>query len=183
MKPTHGEEVIHRFVLSGEFQIDAGGQVWRLGASDGHSVEPVTRRRAENKCGGYLHVRRMVNGKRVSCQAHRLVWRHFNSRPIGDLTINHINGNKRDNRPENLELATYSEQAKHAHRVLNVGGGFRSGSLHPRAKLNESQVIEIRRRRADGQSLNEIAAQFGVGFSAISSVVRRRNWTHVEDGR
>ena len=60
----------------------------------------------------------MIDKARVNASAHRLVWRHFHG-PIPDgMTINHKNGKKQDNRPENLEVMTYAEQTKHAIDVL-----------------------------------------------------------------
>jgi hypothetical protein len=35
------------------------------------------------------------------------------------MTINHKNGNKEDDRVENLELDTYSENIDHAYQILN----------------------------------------------------------------
>ena len=80
---------------------------------------PCTPRRAENPTGsGYLQVRVMIGYSRAHALAHRLVWRHFNGPIPAGQTINHKNGNRSDNRPENLELATTSEQALHKIRVL-----------------------------------------------------------------
>ncbi len=60
----------------------------------------------------------MLDGKRHHALAHRLVYRHFKGPIPAGLTVNHLNGMRGDNRPENLELATASEQKLHAIRVL-----------------------------------------------------------------
>lgn len=48
---------------------------------------------------------------------HRLVAEAFHGLPIDEFarqTVNHINGDKLDNRPENLEWASYKRNARHA---------------------------------------------------------------------
>lgn len=45
---------------------------------------------------------------------HRLIAQHFIPNPDGKPTINHKNGIKTDNRIDNLEWATYSENNQHA---------------------------------------------------------------------
>lgn len=117
----------------------------------------------------------MWDGVRFHALAHRLVYRHFIG-PIPDgLTINHLNGHKDDNRPENLEPATPSEQVIHALRVLEVGRDQR-GEKNAMAKLTADQVSLIRQRRQNGERLASIAEDFGVSYQAISKVARGDRW-------
>lgn len=76
---------------------------------------------------GYLEVGlwyRDANNKRKRqwIRVHQLVAHHFCEKPADfDFTIyepNHRNGNKHDNRAENLEWVTRSDNAKHAINVL-----------------------------------------------------------------
>lgn len=56
--------------------------------------------------------------KNVHILVHRFVWEAFNNEVIPKgYEINHINKNKRDNRPCNLELLTVRE-----HRILHKKG-------------------------------------------------------------
>ncbi len=48
-----------------------------------------------------------------------------------------------------------------------------------RHKLEWAQVLEIRRRYADGDLSRVLARDFGVNRSSIISIVSRRNWSHV----
>ena len=58
---------------------------------------------------GYLRVK--VDGK--SLRLHILVALAFLPNPDNKPTVNHIHGNKYDNRASQLEWATYSEQIQH----------------------------------------------------------------------
>ena len=118
--PKNTEEIVYEAVLSGELEIRSDGTIWRTAArradrwNSGTKTIPCSPRRAENSTGQYLQVRTMILGKRFSAGAARLVWRHLFGKIPDGLTINHKNGIKKDNRPENLELATHSEQTRHA---------------------------------------------------------------------
>jgi hypothetical protein len=118
----------------------------------------------------------MFDSIRYFALAHRLVYRHFNG-PIPDgLTVNHRNGRKWDNRPNNLELVTPSGNVVHALRVLKVGRLDQQGEANVMAKLTNSQVLEIRKRRLAGESLKDIAARYGVSDRAISKICLGQRW-------
>ena len=65
---------------------------------------------------GYLQV--ILNNKtHKSCRIHKLVAQEFIPNPENKLTVNHKNGNKYDNKVENLEWNTIKENNDNAIRI------------------------------------------------------------------
>lgn len=63
---------------------------------------------------GYKHVTIYINKKPKSCRVHRLVATAFIPNIENKPYVNHLNGIRSDNRVENLEWATPSENTQHA---------------------------------------------------------------------
>lgn len=63
---------------------------------------------------GYLCVPLTINGFEKAIKVHRLVAKAFIENSLNKLYVNHLNGNKSDNRVENLEWCTAKENAQHA---------------------------------------------------------------------
>lgn len=53
------------------------------------------------------------------------------------------------------------------------------GENHPKAKLNNSQVLEIRKLYEAGFSTNLIARNFGISKWNVVEIGERKTWTHI----
>jgi len=73
-----------------------------------------------NRFNGYMQAVFSVNCKKTGQRIHALVARAFIGPILKGMTVNHINGIKTDNRAENLEIVTLSENMLHAFRVLGL---------------------------------------------------------------
>jgi hypothetical protein len=186
MLNPQNEKAAYVAITSKELEVDDQGRVWRVMKrtydrwTKGVKTTRCKRVRAESvNTAGYLQVRVMRDSKRIYAAAHRLVWLHFKGEiPLG-MTVNHKNGNKADNRMENLELATMSEQRIHAIRVLNCGRTIPRGELNPKHQATESMVAEIRRRHDAGEKEIQLAADFGMTRRAVWAICHRKTWRHI----
>jgi hypothetical protein len=135
--------------------------------------------RANKVKDGYLAVGvRGEFGKRITCQVHRAVAMAFIPNPLNKPTVNHKNGIKSDNRVENLEWATRSENSVHA---LKTGLKIpQKGSQMSESKLVESQIVFMRNLYLDAAvTYVELAKIFSVKKPTIGDVIRRTSWKHV----
>jgi len=53
------------------------------------------------------------------------------------------------------------------------------GVNHPKAKLTEEQVREIRILSANGKTQRHLAKVYGVGKNAIQCIIENKTWRHV----
>lgn len=122
--------------------------------------------------GGYLQEALCDKGKVKKHFIHRLVASAFIDNPNSLPEVNHINGIKSDNRVENLEWVTRSQNMVHASKSgLLISS---KGERHYRAKLTTEQVSDIRACKSMSQA--DMAREYGVDPSTISAIVNNKIW-------
>lgn len=90
-----------------------------------------------------------------------IIWVAANGPVPYGMEIDHINGNKQDNRLCNLQLVSNS-----VNQQLS------------RAKVTFAQAEEIRRRyAAGGISTRELAKEYGIGKTTVSGIINNRTCT------
>lgn len=110
------------------------------------------------------------NGRDERVLAHRLVAQTFIPNPEGKEQVNHKNGVKSDNRIENLEWVTGSENMRHA---------YRTGLAKPCRRLTAEQVRYIR-ENPDRLCQAGLAEKFGVSVHSVSLIQQGKTYKDVK---
>ncbi|MNK85165.1 hypothetical protein D3C87_1050380 [compost metagenome] len=116
---------------------------------------------------GYSSVDIVYSGKRHRFLAHRLVASAFVPGHFECATVDHIDGDRLNNRAINLQWVSRQENT----RLQNVAGrGAPKGEQHPGAKLKDSDVPLIISLRRSGMTLEAIGCRFGVSGSLVHKI-------------
>lgn len=128
---------------------------------------------------GYLAVTIVSElGEKKSTRVHREVCRAFHG-PSEGLCVNHINGIKTDNRPENLEWTTIRLNSIHS---LKLGLSAAGENSHFCSKLNRQKVQEILGLKGK-MFQREIASIYGVDKLMVGLIHRGRRWRYSSQNR
>lgn len=127
---------------------------------------------------GYPSVRMTKGNITKNFKIHRLIAEMFIPNPENKPQVNHINGVKTDNRIENLEWVTHSENLNHAlEKSLRI---MPSGTNVYNSKLTEVIVLTARKRYSSEKiSYQKLANEYGVSKSVMMLAVKGKNWKHI----
>lgn len=147
----------------------------RWGARHPHTFKAREYRRHVSD-NGYMRITTQRDGKRGPVYVHRLVALAFVSGYIPGYHVNHINGVKLDNRPENLEWVPNEQNVRHAWKsgLCNI-----RGENAPAARLTPPRVRAIRRLIAAGNPNNTIALAAGLSPNTIWKIANGHTWQSV----
>lgn len=130
---------------------------------------------------GYLVINlcHEVTGDRHPRTVHALVMEAFvGPRPSG-MEVRHLDGDRRNPALSNLAYGSHVENEEDRRRH----GTVLEAERHPHASLTNEIVRAIRARRAGGEKLRVLAAEFGVSETTVSRACRGRTYGAVNDGR
>lgn len=117
---------------------------------------------------GYLTVHLKSGLKAI----HRLVAILFIPNPLNLPQVNHKDGNKKNNKVDNLEWCDNSYNQKHAWALGLISN---TGMKSPRRILDENQVKEIFFSQLPHKA---IAEKYGIEKSGVNKIKTGRNWGH-----
>lgn len=130
---------------------------------------------------GYLTVGLQRGRIKKRARVHILVANAFVGPNPAKLDVNHKDGDKTNNRADNLEYVTRSENLKHAFKMgLAWYTPFRErGENKPNTTLRDQDVITMREEFAKGVSRHDLAARYKISYYTVWDITARRRWTHI----
>jgi hypothetical protein len=161
----------------GALSIDEHGQIWRHGIRHRDRILPIKPRRAENPAGkGYLRLTLgMPDGKTRSVMAHIVIWVRANGPIPAGIQVNHKDLNKKNNRPDNLELLTGAGNIQHSYANGRSAPWSKPERTTWRGKprVTPSQMEEMQKLRSDGVIYREIAERFGISITHVQRITAK----------
>lgn len=160
-----------------DYAITKDGRVWSKPkkTSRGRGLQHFGRWLKPGSNRGYWKVILRRDGKPHTQTIHRLVLETYvGTRPKG-LQCRHLNGNKKDNRLENLRWGTGSENAQD-----EIRHGGRRGEKNGRARLVNSDIgVILYLRNVAKFTLRDIAWQFNMSRSNIGYICAGKTWQNL----
>ena len=150
----------------GAYQVSSAGEVRRIKGGKGAAV--CCKKLTVCPATGYLKVALWSHNKGVTHLVHRLVAKAFVQ---GDdsLTVNHIDGNKLNNVPSNLEWITKADNTRHQHAT----GLASSATQYKPKKIPPEDYERIVERYDEGEPCDFIALDYNCSQPAISWVIKK----------
>lgn len=120
-------------------------------------------------------------GRSAKRRVHVLVAEAFLGPKLPRMDVNHIDGNKANNRPDNLEYLSRSDNHRHAFKLGLSKSPFtgRIGAKHFMAKLTDRDVLALREDFSAGVTRRDLAAKYGISYYTVWDITTRRSWTHI----
>jgi hypothetical protein len=121
---------------------------------------------------GYPLVYRRINGKQKIYKEHRLVYEQHNGTIPQGLLVRHACDNPSCINPNHLLMGTARDNSND--KVQRKRHAY--GMTHPRHKLTEQDVLNI---RASDRTDKELANAYNIDRSTIRKIKLKRTWKHI----
>lgn len=118
-----------------------------------------------------------VNG--VPKRAHRVSFEVYKHNISNGLLVLHHCDNSMCINPDHLFLGTYADNTRDMIKKGRAKLSPAYGKNNPRNKFTENDILNIRNRRENGESLYVMATEYNTSISTLSYIVKRKTWTNI----
>lgn len=157
-----------RYVINRGYRV-IDGQVWHPDAS--------APRKLQANRGGYLvfSAGSRKEGTRGTAYVHRLAaWQKFGDEIFSWADVRHLDGDKTNNRPENLVLGTRSENMMDRDATDRVAHARKAARVQ--RKMTDKQVAQLRKDRVAGATYAVLMQKYGISKTAVSYIVNHKTY-------
>ena len=105
---------------------------------------------------------------------HRLVAMTFLPNPYNLPEVHHIDHNKENNRLDNLQWVSKSDNIKAAIAAGKHNGGFKVGIKHHSGKFTDTQIKWMRELHKEGYTYSEICEIFEISRGTLSEIINNK---------
>lgn len=127
---------------------------------------------------GYRVVSIRNGATKLQCRVHRIIWISVNGVLPDGYVIDHINNDKMDNRIENLQILTPSENSKKAYQ----DGLYKEGLDNKATKLDPDLRDEVAFLYGyTDMTHKELAEIYGISKSRIGQLTHGMSWVDIGD--
>jgi hypothetical protein len=169
MRNLKKDKIIKLLIKSRVFKVDVkAGTVTRRGKNIGYIDSQ-----------GYERYSFRYKEKFYNVMIHNIIWIAANGLLPKDKEINHIDGNKLNNKISNLELLTPAENIRHAFKnQLNKGP---LGEKNGNSKLTDNLVAEFRKRYKQGERLKSLQKEVDISLTCLADAVFGKSYKHIKE--
>lgn len=157
-----------RVQIEGNYFVDRDGRVWNKRGKE--KAQFINNH-------GYSHVMIWKDNKGTFKAVHRFVAQAFIPNPENKPCVNHIDGDKSNNKVGNLEWVTYSENTIHA-----LENGLKipeQGEDVHNAGITNDQAREVCELLMEGRGPQEVSDLTGIPSYTIQSIRSKTGWTSI----
>lgn len=149
-------------------KVSSIGRVWK--AANKSRKERILTEFPKDRDGYCRCSVQKLDGTYTSQPVHRLIAKAFIENPLNKQAVNHIDGNRSNNRVENLEWVTPRENVLHSYKF----GSRRVCKVIPRKTiLTDFQISQIDKLR-ELYTVNQLAKLFNIEYQSLKNIIHKK---------
>jgi hypothetical protein len=175
MKTFNTEEAWRTLPGFSKYEFSSFGNVRSIDSTD--SMGRLKRGKVlklQNSSNGYVILTLSSDNAKKTFQVHRLIAMAFLPNDSNMPCVNHINGNKQDNKVQNLQWCSYSENNQHAFDSKLKLPTKQDG--RPGTKLSLSKARLMRELARCGNEPEALSKRFKVCKQIVKDVLANKRW-------